>query len=333
MSFPEWGYSYNALYVPLSGGWHCALMPAREVQDVDRGWRMSYEERKQKRKEQTEQIEQDRQDFDRMFRVRTGRRHAHTCTEFREYVAFISRHLRVSSWDLLDGEGVTRALRAAVRDGHITPVIARNWQGGRRVFKRYAPQHWPTAGGGARTTSEVLNWREFAMLKKANGETGFGSHLIDSDLESVGNRTSRVSSAGSGGSFDWLSVIKAAGGAVAGAALDGADDASDVNPLLKSLGATDEGGSLFGSAQRFEYVPDDPSGDIDELAGMPFNGEPGAWISSMPGTMTQLRQYGPNGTPLTDFDLEAHHGNPNPHAHNWDGYRRDNGAPVSLLPW
>lgn len=88
-----------------------------------------------------------------------------------------------------------------------------------------------------------------------------------------------------------------------------------------------------GDAQPFEYVPAEPSGEIDALAGMPFNGEPGAWISSMPGTMPQLRQYGPNGTPLTDFDLEAHHGNPNPHAHNWDGYRRDNGAPVSLLPW
>ncbi len=32
MSFPEWGYSYNALYVPLAGDWHCALMPARECQ-------------------------------------------------------------------------------------------------------------------------------------------------------------------------------------------------------------------------------------------------------------------------------------------------------------
>lgn len=46
-----------------------------------------------------------------------------------------------------------------------------------------------------------------------------------------------------------------------------------------------------------------------------------------------MRQYGPNGTPLTDFDFEAHHGNPNPHAHNGDGYNRDEGAPVSLLPW
>jgi hypothetical protein len=53
----------------------------------------------------------------------------------------------------------------------------------------------------------------------------------------------------------------------------------------------------------------------------------------MPGTMPQLRQYGPGGTPMTDIDFEAHHGNSNQHAHNWDGYDRDEGAPVSILPW
>jgi hypothetical protein len=103
--------------------------------------------------------------------------------------------------------------------------------------------------------------------------------------------------------------------------------------MVDSFGDSGRDSSLLGDAQPFEYGPDEPTGEIDALAGMPFNGEPGTWISSMPGTMPQLRQYGPNGTPLTDFDLEAHHGNPNPHAHNWDGYRRDNGAPVSLLPW
>jgi len=43
----------------------------------------------------------------------------------------------------------------------------------------------------------------------------------------------------------------------------------------------------LGDAQAFEYQPDRPDGDVDELAGMPFNGEPGTWISSMPGTMPQ----------------------------------------------
>jgi hypothetical protein len=89
----------------------------------------------------------------------------------------------------------------------------------------------------------------------------------------------------------------------------------------------------LGDAQPFEYSEDLRVGDTDQLAGMPFNGAPNSWASSMPGTMPQLRQYGPGGTPMTDIDFESHHGNPNPHAHNWNGTSRDEGAPVSILPW
>jgi hypothetical protein len=89
----------------------------------------------------------------------------------------------------------------------------------------------------------------------------------------------------------------------------------------------------LGDAQAIEYNEVLPVGEPEQVAGMPFQGAPGSWASSMPGTMQQLRQYGLNGTPLTDIDFEAHHGNANPHAHNWDGYDRDEGAPVSLLPW
>jgi hypothetical protein len=88
----------------------------------------------------------------------------------------------------------------------------------------------------------------------------------------------------------------------------------------------------LGDAQPFEYAPDAAGSDTEQIAGMPFKGAPGSWASSMPGTMPQLRQYGPNGTPMTDIDFEAHHGNANPHAHNWDGTSRDQGWPVSILP-
>ncbi|WP_134197615.1 RHS repeat-associated core domain-containing protein, partial [Paraburkholderia rhizosphaerae] len=70
-----------------------------------------------------------------------------------------------------------------------------------------------------------------------------------------------------------------------------------------------------------------------QVAGMPFEGVAGSWASAMPGKMPQLRMYGPNGTALVDIDMEAHHGNANPHAHNWEGTSRDNGWPVSILPW
>ncbi|WP_196482398.1 hypothetical protein [Burkholderia pseudomultivorans] len=99
--------------------------------------------------------------------------------------------------------------------------------------------------------------------------------------------------------------------------------------LANSFGAD----SPLGNADAFDYAENLPDIDSEQIAGMPFNGAPGSWASSMPGSMRQLRQYGPNGTPLTDIDFEAHHGNPNPHAHNWDGTTRDEGAPVSILPW
>ncbi|SAK68361.1 hypothetical protein AWB82_03974 [Caballeronia glebae] len=329
MSFPEWGYSYNALYVPLMEGWHCALMPAREVQEVDRSWLLPFEERKQKRKEQKERIEQDRQDFDRLFRVRIDRRSARSHSDFRAYVDFIVRMLRVSSWDMpVDGDGVAGVLRRAAREGQLVPVIARNWHGGQRVFRHYAPQRWPTTGGGAQATSEVLTWREFAALRKANGETGFGVHLLDSDVRAVSNLASGASGAGGSG-FDWMSVIEAAGGALAGTVLGGADASS--NSTLRNFENSGNAGSLLGDAQPFEYEPDMVGEDTFDLAGLPFDGDPG-WIESGPKQKKQWRMYGADGTPVVDIDFDDHHGQPNPHAHNWEGKGGDHGWPVSIFP-
>lgn len=78
MSFPEWGHSYNALYVPLSRwGWQCALMPAGEVKTEGSFWSSrSLEEREEQRKGRQKQIEQDREDFQRLFSVEIDRRGA-----------------------------------------------------------------------------------------------------------------------------------------------------------------------------------------------------------------------------------------------------------------
>jgi hypothetical protein len=144
MAFPEWGNSYNALYVPLTSDWQCALVPAREVQDVDRGWKLSYEERQRARNKREEQIEQDRQDFDRRFRVSISRRAARACSDFRAYGAFISEHLRISGLAApADGEDETRILRDAVRDGQLVPGVHRACRGSRRVARPYGPQIWP----------------------------------------------------------------------------------------------------------------------------------------------------------------------------------------------
>jgi hypothetical protein len=81
MPFPGWGYSYNALCVPLTSDWQCSLVPARDLQDVDRGWTLPYEERQKKRKEREEQIEQDRRDFVRLFRVSVSRHTTRACSD------------------------------------------------------------------------------------------------------------------------------------------------------------------------------------------------------------------------------------------------------------
>ncbi|AQH02282.1 hypothetical protein A9R05_25205 [Burkholderia sp. KK1] len=342
MAFPEWGRSFNALYVPLSGGfgWQCTLMTRREFHQIDwYMWRthpygdLSYEEREDKQKEQEKQIVQDRHDFDRLFRARIDRRGAYLSTEFRQYVDFIRHELRVSSWDVpVDGDGITRVLRRAVQDGRLVPAINRKryWWSGQEVYKWYAPQYWPKSSGGVSfkgRSDEVLDLRELAALKRADGEPGLGP------ARDFASDAGGASSSSSDNGFDWLGVVEAVAGAALGGA--GSDDDSDSDSILKTFGdaADNGGGSSLSDAQPLEYSGDIDIGATEQIAGMPYNGEPGTWISSMPGTMPQMRLYGPNGTPLTDFDMEAHHGNPNPHAHNWDGYSRDEGAPVSILPW
>lgn len=149
MPIPEWGRSYHALSVPLAGGWQCSLVPARDVDEPTTWWSLTYDKRQKKRKEREEQIDLDRGDFDRLFRAFTGRRDTWACSDFSAYVAFIREHLRISGSSApVDGDGVTRSLRDAVRDGSLIPAIDRAWRGSRRVTRFYAPQSWPKRAPG-----------------------------------------------------------------------------------------------------------------------------------------------------------------------------------------
>ncbi|SAL76115.1 hypothetical protein AWB74_04941 [Caballeronia arvi] len=227
-------------------------------------------------------------------------------------------------------EQLEEAVKEAVEDDLVIPVIDRadDWGGG------YVPadaSQMSTLPDGPRVPGD--------LFPPLSGAFGSGEAIVpgpyqpskqEALLKAARSAGSGAVGGGDGGGFDWLGAAEAAAGALLGGTASDNDSGGD--PMLRSF-SDGVGSSLLGDAQPFDYQPDIPDGDVDELSGMPFNGEPGAWISSMPGTMPQLRQYGPIGTPLTDFDLEAHHGNPNPHAHNWDGYSRDDGAPVSLLPW
>ncbi|AET93026.1 hypothetical protein BYI23_C008800 [Burkholderia sp. YI23] len=324
----------------MSGGfgWQCTLMTRREFHQIDwYMWRthpygdLSYDERSVKEKEQERLIAQDRRDFDRLFRARINRRSAYLSTEFRQYVDFIRHELRVSSWDVpVDGDGITRVLRRAVQDGRLVPAINRKryWWSGQEVYKWYAPQYWPKPGGGVSfkaKSGDALDLREFTALKRADGESGFGS---------VRDFASGAGGASSGGGFDWLGTVEAVAGTALGGA--GSDDDSDSDSMLKSFGdadASDVGASLS-DAQPFEYQPDMPGGDIFDIAKTPNFGEPGTWYTN-PGS-GQMRLYGSDGRPVVDLDYDHVHNGLRPHAHNWGPDGRDGGfdvVPFSPLPF
>ncbi|SAL22393.1 hypothetical protein AWB70_01206 [Caballeronia cordobensis] len=281
MAFPKWGRSFNALYVPLSGGfgWQCTLMTRREFHQIDwYMWRthpygdLSYEERSDKEKEQERQIAQDRRDFDRLFRPRIDRRSIYLSTEFRQYVHFIRHELRISSRDLpVDGDGITRVLRRAVQDGRLVPAINRKrfWWSGQEVYKWYAPQSWPKPGAGVsfRAKSDALSdLREVAALKRVDGKSGFGS--VHDFASGASDAISHSGATRGGSGFDWPGVAEAVVGAVLSDS--GSDDDSGGDSMLESFDGIDDGdsGSLLGDAQPFEYHPDGLLDQGQDVAGI-----------------------------------------------------------------
>ncbi|CAM2181692.1 conserved hypothetical protein [Paraburkholderia sacchari] len=262
MPLPEWGYSYNALCVPLTSDWQCSLVPARDVQDVDRGWRLSYEERQKARKERDEQIEQDRQDFDRLFRVSAGRRAALACSDFSAYVLFIREHLRISGLSApVDGNGVTRILRDAVRDGWLIPAIDRAWRGSRRVTRFYAPQSWPKRVPDSKPIVYGVRDNQLVPLD------GNGFFIDRTPYVPVAARAAGNASSSSG--FDWLGAVEGAAGALLGG---GDADDSEVPEGDAFSDDTGDASTLLGDAQPFEYMSDGLSDDVTELAARGVSG-------------------------------------------------------------
>lgn len=106
-------------------------------------------------------------------------------------------------------------------------------------------------------------------------------------------------------------------------------------PDLSGIGLHDSaaaGFTPFASAQPLAYGDENATASAMELAGIPFDGEANSWVENAPGKKKQWRMYGPGGAPVVDIDFDNHHGQPNPHAHNWDDNGRDHGWPVSILP-
>ena len=244
MPFPDWGYSYNALHVPLTSDWQCSLVPARDVEEPTTWWSLSYDERQQKRKDREQQIEQDRRDFARLFRVSTSRRTARACRDFSAYAAFIRDHLHISGLATpVDGESVTRILRDAVRDGWLIPAIDRAWRGSRRVARQYAPQSWPKRAPDPKPTVYGVRDGQFVPLN-ADGSFVDYTPYVPAKAR-VAAAASSAASFGAGS--DWFSA------AVASASLGSDADADDDSIPL-------------GDAQPFAYSADPTEDAVADLA-------------------------------------------------------------------
>jgi hypothetical protein len=261
MSLPEWGYSYNALSVPLTSDWQCSLVPARDVEVPNSWWSLSYFERQKKREEREKLIEQDRRDFDRLFRVSTSRRAARACTDFSTYVAFVREHLRISGLSTaVDGDSVTRILRDAVRDGWLVPAIDRTWRGSRRVTRFYAPQSWPKRAPDPKPIVYGVRDGQFVPLREDGSFVDYTPYVpVKDKVATVATSGTR---SGAGGGFDWTGAV----GIAADAALGG-DLAPGNDGALDNNFASDAGDStLLSDAQPFDYTPDPGGGDVEDLA-------------------------------------------------------------------
>ncbi|WP_028216425.1 hypothetical protein [Paraburkholderia oxyphila] len=332
MSLPEWGNSYNALYVPLKGGWQCALVPARDIEDVDRGWRLSYEERQKARKAREDQMEQDRRDFDQLFRVSIARRASRTSGDFSAYADFISKHVRGRWHTPIDGEDVTRILREAVRDGLIVPAIDRDWRGSVGVSKRYAPQTWgetyQSGGGVAAASPRGKTFHQSVMDSMGLDADGATAYIIKYnamveriDAIQAANAAKRAAAALASNGDDLPGMVEAVAGAMLGGGdSDSSDDAGGAGDDLFVDDAGDATTPLA-RAKAFEYVPDMLGDGVQDLAargvGMTGN-EPGGFLVN------------PNGLDVDYFDsngnlcAQYHASHGEPHGHNFFDGKRDN---------
>jgi hypothetical protein len=329
MPLPEWGYSYNALYVPLTSDWQCSLVPARDVGEPTSWWNLSYDERKQKRKDREKQIEQDQRDFDRLFRVSTNRRAARGCSDFSAYAAFIRDHLRISGLSTpVDGDGVTRILRDAVRDGYLVPAIDRAWRGSRRVSRLYAPQSWPKRAPDPKPTVYGVRDGQFIPLNADGSFVDYTPYVPVKDR--VAAAASSAASSGSG--FDWPDAVETAAGAVLGGDTDSGEDDGGGDGVVENedfISDASDDSTPLGDAQPFDYQPDMPAGDDEQVAarGVRMTGnEPGGFAIN------------PNGLDVDYFDSDGnlsaqyHGSHGDPHGHNFsDGVRDHTHLPMSPI--
>lgn len=268
--------SYNSLTVPLDiGTWECTLLRRGEY-DQQTSWLRSSRERgasdpwhnrssghssswfdrdddpditDRKRREDDEST------FLQYFRPNYDLGSITGQAALREIRSFLSDWLKVAYWNLpTDNAGIERALKQAVEDGTLVPVVDRDHRNTQRTFRPTpAPLYWPQSGGGS---VPVRVWDYGPSSALASGEP-----VLSGPYDPV----SRAASADDdSGGFDWLGVAEAVAGAVLGGA--NSAEAGDDGGMVDSFTDTGDTSTPLGDAQPFELGDGAGSGDVMDIA-------------------------------------------------------------------
>ncbi|MGS0893141.1 hypothetical protein ACVBGC_11465 [Burkholderia stagnalis] len=236
---------WNTLDVPLEFDWQCTLVPCCDYRTPSGDAHAFIRNDDERRR-----LEEDRRDFHRYFRPDWDIRSNTGQAAVLEIQRFLSDRLNIAHWSLpTDIVAIEGALRQAVANERLVPMINRNWRGQPMVFRPTPfPLRWPPSARGP-DAGYIVPYGE--LLATVEGGPG-------------GDASGKIASNMAGGSvLDWLGAAVAVADAALGAGI------SDKRNLASSgMDGLAEGVPSFGAAVSFEYLPDAPIVDeVLQLAG------------------------------------------------------------------
>ncbi|SAL28258.1 hypothetical protein AWB74_01260 [Caballeronia arvi] len=252
----KWWHSYNAIAVPIQWGEQCFLVSAQEFA-LNRfaSWGFDDDENEEEKR----RIATDCAHFLALYQSRIDLRGIGPSRELQTIQNFFRDHVRGMAFrGLTDNQGVTAALKEAVRRELVVPHIERNWVGiGRVLEPHYAPQYWPRSASSA-------SWGGDSRATKA--DTGrftgpFAAAMHASDIVmNAGLRRGGSVFGGGGAGFDWLEAVETAAGVALGSKAAAEDD--DSGPMKSFTDST----TPVGDAEPFEYAEGSPLSDVFDIA-------------------------------------------------------------------
>jgi hypothetical protein len=262
--------SYNSLSIPLANGsWSCELVPVRDYRSAS-GGSLPFIQADEKRL-----LESDRSDFTRYFRPNYDFRRTVTY-DIDEIRAFVRDCLGLSSRNqVTDNDSIRRILCEAVSSGRIVPVVNRERRTPVRTARAsFAPQSWNEAvpivrsGSGGSAASASRSFHQLAMDWMGLDSDGADAYIekynaMVERIEAVQARTAAARAAAVEAS--WAEGDLLAAEALGGAALGSNEDGAGGDDFTSDL--TDDAATPLSDAQPFDYQPDMPDGDVEDLAG------------------------------------------------------------------